>query len=68
MIVFKISVNATGLIRSIAVPTNGHWVAVGQSSGYLTVIDLRTGQALANWKGHEGEVLHFFKYLIVALI
>ncbi|VVC43494.1 Hypothetical protein CINCED_3A014103 [Cinara cedri] len=53
----KISVNATGLIRSIAVPTNAHWVAVGQSSGYLTVIDLRTGQALANWKGHEGEVL-----------
>jgi len=39
------------------VPTNGHWVAVGQSSGYLTVIDLRTGQALANWKGHEGEVI-----------
>uniref|UniRef100_A0A2H8TDC8 WD repeat-containing protein 81 n=1 Tax=Melanaphis sacchari TaxID=742174 RepID=A0A2H8TDC8_9HEMI len=53
----KISVNATGLIRSIAVPTNAHWVAVGQSSGYLTVIDLRTGQALANWKAHEGEVL-----------
>lgn len=50
--------NATGLIRSIAVPTNAHWVAVGQSSGYLTVIDLRTGQALANWKGHEGEVLN----------
>lgn len=50
--------NVAGLIRSIAVPTNGHWVAVGQSSGYLTVIDLRTGQALSNWKGHEGEVLN----------
>ncbi|XP_050432817.1 WD repeat-containing protein 81 [Adelges cooleyi] len=53
----KISTNASGLIRSIAVADNGHWVTVGQSSGFLTVLDLRTGQALANWKGHEGEVL-----------
>jgi len=36
---------------------SGHWVAVGQSSGYLTILDMRTGMVLASWKGHEGEVL-----------
>jgi WD repeat-containing protein 81 len=36
---------------------SGHWVAVGQSSGCLTILDIRTGMILASWKGHEGEVL-----------
>lgn len=48
-------VNATGLIRSVAVsPSN--WVAVGQSSGVMAVLDLRTGSIISSWKGHEGEV------------
>lgn len=46
-----------GLIRCIAVGPSGYWVAVGQSSGSLTVLDIRTGMVLASWKGHEGEVL-----------
>jgi WD40 repeat protein len=53
----KVSLSPAGLIRCIAVGPSGHWVAVGQSSGYLTVLDIRTGMVLASWKGHDGEVL-----------
>lgn len=49
--------NSIGLIRSICVSPNGYWVAVGQASGLLTVLDVRTGMVLASWKGHEAEVL-----------
>ncbi|XP_039291120.1 WD repeat-containing protein 81-like [Nilaparvata lugens] len=53
----KVSMNATGgVIRCMAVSESRHWVAVGQASGQLTIIDLRTGGVLASWRGHEGEV------------
>jgi WD repeat-containing protein 81 len=55
--VLKVSLNPAGLIRCIAVGPSGLWVAVGQSSGYLTILDIRTGMVVASWKGHEGEVL-----------
>jgi WD repeat-containing protein 81 len=32
-------------------------VAVGQASGLLSLLDIRTGMILSSWKGHEGEVL-----------
>lgn len=48
--------NATGLIRCVAVSPNSNWVAVGQSSGIMAVLDLRTGNIISSWKGHEGEV------------
>ncbi|XP_046665135.1 WD repeat-containing protein 81 isoform X2 [Homalodisca vitripennis] len=53
----KVAVNSAGLIRCICVAPGGAWVALGQASGFLTVIDLRTGTMLAAWKGHDGEVL-----------
>ncbi|XP_067006086.2 WD repeat-containing protein 81 [Anabrus simplex] len=53
----KVSMNPAGLIRCITVGPEGTWVAVGQSSGTLTILDVRTGMILASWKGHEGEVL-----------
>nr|CAD7199262.1 unnamed protein product [Timema douglasi] len=53
----KVSVNPAGYIRCVTVGPSGHWVAVGQSSGCLTILDIRTGMILASWKGHEGEVL-----------
>ncbi|GLG94157.1 Neurobeachin [Gryllus bimaculatus] len=52
----KVSMNPAGLIRCIAVGPEGHWVAVGQSSGTLTILDIRTGLIMSSWKGHEGEV------------
>lgn len=48
--------NPTGLIRCIAVGPSGHWIAMGQASGFLTILDIRTGLIIASWKGHECEV------------
>lgn len=48
--------NPTGLIRCIAVAPSGNWVALGQASGFLTILDTRTGLIIASWKGHECEV------------
>ncbi|XP_039306843.1 WD repeat-containing protein 81 isoform X3 [Solenopsis invicta] len=53
----KISMNPTGLIRCIAVSPSGYWVALGQASGFLTILDTRTGLIIASWKGHECEIL-----------
>lgn len=48
--------NPTGLIRCIAVAPSGNWVVLGQASGFLTILDIRTGLIIASWKGHECEV------------
>ncbi|XP_058796820.1 WD repeat-containing protein 81 [Phymastichus coffea] len=53
----KVSMNPTGLVRCIAVAPSGHWVALGQASGFLTILDIRTGLVIAFWKGHECEIL-----------
>lgn len=49
--------NPTGLIRCIAVSPSGNWIALGQASGFLTILDIRTGLIIASWKGHECEVI-----------
>ncbi|XP_044253256.1 WD repeat-containing protein 81 isoform X2 [Tribolium madens] len=53
----KVSLNPTGLIRCLAVSPSGAWVATGQSSGTITVLDTRTGLIISTWKAHESEVL-----------
>ncbi|XP_012220908.1 WD repeat-containing protein 81 [Linepithema humile] len=53
----KVSMNPTGLIRCIVVAPSGNWVALGQASGFLTILDTRTGLIIASWKGHECEIL-----------
>ncbi|XP_063223458.1 WD repeat-containing protein 81 [Bacillus rossius redtenbacheri] len=53
----RVSVNPAGYIRCVTVGPSGSWVAVGQSTGSLTILDVRTGMVVASWKGHEGEVL-----------
>ncbi|KYM87455.1 WD repeat-containing protein 81 [Atta colombica] len=53
----KISMNPTGLIRCIAISPSTNWVALGQASGFLTILDTRTGLIIASWKGHECEIL-----------
>ncbi|CAH0384398.1 unnamed protein product [Bemisia tabaci] len=58
----KVSIGPVGLIRCIAVSPAENWIAVGQTSGYLTVLDLRTGMVLLYWKAHEGEILQLVAY------
>lgn len=45
------------MIRCIAVSPSGNWMATGQSSGQITVLDTRTGLVISTWCAHEGEVL-----------
>ncbi|CAM1309662.1 SPTBN5 (predicted) [Pycnogonum litorale] len=54
---YKVSITPAGLIRSIGVSPSGNWIAVGHSTGIISVLDTRTGMISAIWKGHEGEIL-----------
>lgn len=50
--------NQSGLPRVVApVLHDGYLLAVGQSSGYVTVIDTRSGLLLYSWHAHDGAVL-----------
>lgn len=50
----------------MAIGPSGFWAAVGQSSGFLTILDIRTGLVIASWKGHEGEVCWFLNGKIIS--
>ena len=49
--------NSVGIIRCLAASDDSKLVAAAHSSGVVSTLDLRTGQLLATWKPHEGEVL-----------
>lgn len=53
----QVSLSPGGLIRCLAVSPSGLWMAAGQSSGQITVLDTRTGLVISTWCAHEGEVL-----------
>ncbi|XP_017786656.1 PREDICTED: WD repeat-containing protein 81 [Nicrophorus vespilloides] len=53
----KVCIGPVSLIRCMAVAPSGLWIAVGQASGQITILDTRTGLVLQTWRGHEGEVL-----------
>eukprot|EP00092_Neocalanus_flemingeri_P037978 GFUD01041344.1.p1 GENE.GFUD01041344.1~~GFUD01041344.1.p1 ORF type:complete len:1145 (+),score=428.61 GFUD01041344.1:479-3436(+) len=53
----RVSYGAAGLIRSLAVGREGNQLAVGHSSGYISMLDLRTGRLRTGFKAHDGEVL-----------
>ncbi len=54
----KISImGATGLIKCVRPSADGNQVIAGHGSGYVSVLDLRTGKLRSTWKAHEGEVL-----------
>ena len=55
---FKGSYGMVGLIRSIAGYEAGQMAAIGHSSGYLSLLDLRTGKIRSGFKAHEGEILN----------
>lgn len=54
---FKTSTTSAGLIRSLTVSPDNNWIAIGFSSGLMSLLDQRTGYLMATWKGHEGEIL-----------
>lgn len=53
----RVSTGSAGVIRCMAVGPSGNWLAVGHSSGVLSVLDVRTGFMLGSWVAHDGEVL-----------
>ena len=53
----KISYGFVGLIRSVCCSPDGNQTAVGHSSGYISLMDLRSGKVRSNMKVHDGEVL-----------
>ncbi|CAH1791760.1 unnamed protein product [Owenia fusiformis] len=54
---FKCTTGAAGLIRCVTVSPDSNIIAVGYSSGIISMLDARTGELLRTWKGHEGEIL-----------
>ena len=53
----RVSHGAAGLVRSLAASRSGGELAVGHSSGYISMLDLRTGRLRHGFKAHDGEVL-----------
>jgi len=56
------NVNA-GLIRYLAVSPSGRTVAAGFSSGFIVLLDARTGLVLKGWPAHEGDILQMKVYI-----
>ncbi|XP_030633050.1 WD repeat-containing protein 81 isoform X2 [Chanos chanos] len=50
------NINA-GLIRCLAISPGGRTVAAGFSSGFIMLLDARTGLVLRGWHAHEGDIL-----------
>ncbi|XP_075153298.1 WD repeat domain 81 [Haematobia irritans] len=47
--------NAT--VRCLTVAPSGNWLAVGLSSGYIVMLDTRTGMVLNSWRRMECDIL-----------
>ncbi|XP_036417979.1 LOW QUALITY PROTEIN: WD repeat-containing protein 81 [Colossoma macropomum] len=56
---FRLAYNnmSAGLIRCLAVSPGGRTVAAGFSSGFIVLLDARTGLILRGWPAHEGDIL-----------
>uniref|UniRef100_A0A7N4PGS5 WD repeat domain 81 n=1 Tax=Sarcophilus harrisii TaxID=9305 RepID=A0A7N4PGS5_SARHA len=46
-----------GLVRSLAVSPSGRSVVAGFSTGFMVLLDTRTGLVLRGWPAHEGDIL-----------
>ncbi|KAH0511498.1 WD repeat-containing protein 81 [Microtus ochrogaster] len=46
-----------GLVRALAVSPSGRSVVAGFSSGFMVLLDTRTGLVLRGWPAHEGDIL-----------
>ncbi|XP_069082227.1 WD repeat-containing protein 81 isoform X3 [Pleurodeles waltl] len=55
---FKLASNASaGPIRYLAVSPNGRSMVAGYSSGFIVILDVRTGLIQRGWPAHEGDIL-----------
>uniref|UniRef100_A0A8D0GSV9 WD repeat-containing protein 81 n=1 Tax=Sphenodon punctatus TaxID=8508 RepID=A0A8D0GSV9_SPHPU len=55
---FRLASGASaGLIRSLAISPSGRSVVAGFSSGFIVLLDTRTGLILRGWPAHEGDIL-----------
>uniref|UniRef100_A0A3B4AAN4 Uncharacterized protein n=1 Tax=Periophthalmus magnuspinnatus TaxID=409849 RepID=A0A3B4AAN4_9GOBI len=56
---FRLAYNnsGAGLIRYLAVSPAGRTVAAGFSTGFIVLLDARTGLVLKGWPAHDGDVL-----------
>ncbi|XP_078061022.1 WD repeat-containing protein 81 [Mustelus asterias] len=55
---FRLNMSVTaGLIRCLAVSPSGRTVAVGFSSGYIYLLDTRTGLIMRVWQAHDSDIL-----------
>ena len=62
----------SGLLRCVGVCPEGTWVAVGFSTGVISILELSSGLLLSSWKAHDGEILQvcvffsfFFSFLML---
>ena len=55
-----------GAIRCGTVSPDAQWVALGFTSGVVSVLDTRTGMLLASFKAHEGEILQVITPLLTS--
>lgn len=56
-IIFQVSPTSNGSVRCIASSPSGKWIAVGLSSGQLTILDGRTGLLVCSWRATDSEIL-----------
>ncbi|NXH79525.1 WDR81 protein, partial [Edolisoma coerulescens] len=55
---FRLASGASaGLIRCLAVSPSGRSVVAGFSSGFIVLLDTRTGLIMRGWPAHEGDIL-----------
>ncbi|KAL8618351.1 hypothetical protein ACOMHN_047423 [Nucella lapillus] len=59
---FKCSTGSLGLLRCVGVCPEGSWVAVGFSTGVISILELDSGLLLSSWKAHDGEILQLKAY------
>lgn len=63
---FRLAYNnlSAGLIRYLAVSPSGRTVAAGFSSGFIVLLDARTGLVLKGWPAHDGDILQMKVYIV----